>query len=522
MILPLDCIDNTTTNLIQVLVVEDERIIARDIKDSLEYLGYAVPAIAGTSQEAIDYAVALRPHLILMDIVLADSDKDGIETAHVIRDRLGMPIPVIYLTAYASTTILERVKATNPFGYLLKPFREQDLWVAIETALKRHRLEQSLHEREEWLMRILTSMGDGVIVFDQAHQIKFLNPMAETLTGWTRAEALNQPIDQVFPIHHEETHASLLPSLLECVQKGEKFCLLLDALLMSRSGQEIPILDSAAPLRDQRSVTVGGIIVFRDARPLRLANESPEDFLSTISHELRTPLSTIKMATRMLTIVLDQFSPLVQSADFNSNSVAQYIKILEQATDQELDLVNDLLDIQQIQADTYPFDLSLIQLQIWLPHIVESYEIRAETNQQILQINLPADLPSLWTDTHILTRIVSELLNNACKYTPAGERITITAQVQPANASTPLEWIILDFCNSGVTIAEAEQQRIFEAFYRIPQSDRWQQGGTGLGLALVQKLIRLLGGRIEVSSPPNQVCFRLFLPLRDMADASPE
>ncbi|WP_088894918.1 response regulator [Leptolyngbya ohadii] len=248
----------------KILVVEDERAIARDLKESLEHLGYCVPAIASSSAEAIALAEIWHPDLILMDIVLEDSERDGIETAQEIRDQFR--VPVVYLTAHATTTILERAKATDPFGYLLKPFREKDLWVAIETALKRHRLERALHEREEWLSHILSSMGDGVIVFDTESRIRFINPVAESLTGWTETEAIDQPIQHIFHLICEKERSPLLSTLLQTVFHGELFYLLLDTLLITKSGQEVPIFDSAAPLRDRQGVVTGGI------RGLRLNN----------------------------------------------------------------------------------------------------------------------------------------------------------------------------------------------------------------------------------------------------------
>ncbi|PSB18916.1 hybrid sensor histidine kinase/response regulator [filamentous cyanobacterium CCP2] len=529
------------TGIAKILIVEDERAIARDLKESLEHLGYYVPAIASSSTEAVALVETWQPDLILMDIVLEDSDCDGIETAQEIRDLFR--VPVVYLTAHATSAILERAKATDPFGYLLKPFREKDLWVAIETALKRHRLERALHEREEWLTHILNGMGDGVIVFNTEARIRFINPVAEALTGWTESEAMDQPIQSVFQVIDEKERSPLLSTLLQTVIHGEPFYLSLDTLLITKSGQEVPIFDSAAPLRDQQGVVTGGIIVFRDAHALRLANERDlavahaqqlelqmqemenlsrlkDDFLSTVSHELRTPLSNIKMATRMLTIVLDQLDLLAQSTGLTATPISRYIHILQQETEQELRLINDLLDIQRIQAETYSLELSLIQLSNWIPELVEPFRPRIAESNQTLYLNIPSDLPDLWSDPHALTRILSELLNNACKYTPPEEPITVTATVQLRHGAVPYPWMILEVCNSGITIPLEEQERIFDPFYRIPQSDRWKRGGTGLGLSLVKKFTSLLGGQIEVSSTSNSVCFRILLPMKEF-EATP-
>ncbi|MDP2216578.1 MAG: response regulator [Methanolobus sp.] len=122
---------------IKVLVVEDENIVALEIKSRLKKLGYLVPSVASTGEEAISKAEAFSPDLILMDIMLK-GDIDGIEAARQIRER--MDIPVIYLTAYADDETLQRAKLTTPYGYILKPFEEDDLRTNIEIALYNHQL----------------------------------------------------------------------------------------------------------------------------------------------------------------------------------------------------------------------------------------------------------------------------------------------------------------------------------------------------------------------------------------------
>jgi CheY-like chemotaxis protein len=119
-----------------VLVVEDENIVARDILSMLKDLGYLVAAVASSGEEAIEKAAIKRPDVVLMDIVLK-GEVDGVQAAQEIRTRF--QIPVIYLTAYADEETLQRAKLTEPFGYILKPFEERELHVAIELALYRHR-----------------------------------------------------------------------------------------------------------------------------------------------------------------------------------------------------------------------------------------------------------------------------------------------------------------------------------------------------------------------------------------------
>ena len=116
----------------KIMIVEDEVLFAKDLKDLLESWGYTVPAIASTGEEAIEKAGEMKPDLVLMDIVLKDGI-DGIEAADQIRTRF--KIPVVYLTAYADDETVQRAKITEPYGYVLKPLEERDLHVTLEIAL---------------------------------------------------------------------------------------------------------------------------------------------------------------------------------------------------------------------------------------------------------------------------------------------------------------------------------------------------------------------------------------------------
>ncbi|GAB4475002.1 MAG: hypothetical protein OHK0037_36140 [Elainellaceae cyanobacterium] len=267
-------------------------------------------------------------------------------------------------------------------------------------------------------------------------------------------------------------------------------------------------------------------------------NRLKDDFLSTVSHELRTPITNIKMAIKML--------KLSQQDERRE----QYFKILQAECDREADLINDLLDLQRLASGTRALNLEPIHLQDWVLHIVESFQERTRTRQQILQIEISDELPVITSDPSCLERILTELLNNACKYTPPGEKIRVSARTagltgceaaetpemamgdrplatRPISIATDLDsepdssafrssqsdFFVLHVCNSGVEIPPEELDHIFEKFYRVPGIDRWKQGGTGLGLALVQKMTEHLGGSIQVASAARQTCFTVALPV---------
>src|SRR5579883_426068 len=262
--------ESDVASMVQILVVEDEGVIAADIKDCLEGLGYAVPAVAASGEEAIATATTLRPDIVLMDIRLK-GDMDGVQAAAQIWQRLH--IPVVYSTGYSDRVTLERAKATGPFGYVLKPIEERELYVAIETALQRYRLDKDLQEREQWLSNILRAIGDGVIVADAQGQIKFMNLVAEGLTGWHQEEAIGRDVSEIFHIIDEQTQAAVPNPIIEVLQTDRLVYLTENILLLAKNGTAMPIADSIAPLHDENGAITGVVIVFRDITERRQAEE---------------------------------------------------------------------------------------------------------------------------------------------------------------------------------------------------------------------------------------------------------
>lgn len=241
---------------------------------------------------------------------------------------------------------------------------------------------------------------------------------------------------------------------------------------------------------------------------LERLNQLKDDFLSTVSHELRTPITNMKMAIHMLSRTLEQDQSLfaqLKNPEVQRSKIARYFQILSNECERETNLIDDLLDLQRLETGTQPFLPTAIQLNDWLPPLLEPFEQRTQTRQQRLETDIAPNLPPLVCDAASLERIITELLNNACKYTPPQETIQLTVQASG-------ECIQFVVCNSGIEISPQEQARIFDKFYRIPKSDRWQQGGTGLGLALVQKLVTRLGSTIQVESRSNQTCFTVLVP----------
>lgn len=265
----------------RILIVENEGIVALNIRTRLESLQYNVVAIATSSETALFQVEETRPDLVLMDIKLK-GQVDGVETARQIQQQFD--IPVIYLTAYADDETLHRAKLTEPYGYILKPFETLELCTAIELALHKHRVDQQIRERERWLEITLRSIGDAVITVDQMGRITFLNPAAENLTGWTMQEALGQDLEQVFRTIDDRTRRPQKNPAFQALRHGMTVDIGNHALLINRNQEETPIGDSAAPIKNDQGEVMGAVLVFRNISDLKRS----ELTLQRLNEELET------------------------------------------------------------------------------------------------------------------------------------------------------------------------------------------------------------------------------------------
>jgi len=245
---------------VKILVVEDEGIVAQSIKSILNNLGYDVCDIAMTGKKAVQKAGETQPDLILMDIKLK-GDMAGIEAAekiHGLHD-----IPVVFLTAYADPETLKRAKVTGPFGYVVKPFEEQDLHSTIEMALYKSKMERKLKEREHWFSTVLQSIGDGVIATDQGGKLTFMNPVAEDLTGWKLKNMLGKIMGNRFNIVNGMDGSSSPKDTGEEKMHEGTIKLWNHSVLISKK-REIPIDYSNAPIVDRKGTALGSVLVFHD------------------------------------------------------------------------------------------------------------------------------------------------------------------------------------------------------------------------------------------------------------------
>jgi len=273
-----------------ILVVEDEQIVALELEDRLTRMGHSVVGVVASGEEAIEESRRLHPDLILMDIKL-QGELDGIDAAAAIRNELDSAI--VYLTAFADESTLQRVKVTQPHGYILKPFQERELHAVVEVSLYRHRAERALRESELWRLALLRSVGDAVVACNAADCVKFMNPLAETLTGWREAEAVGLPLDEVFKTTERPERRSGTWRDAPATS------------LIRKDGSECSIEHELTPIRDPAGdgVPMGTVCVFRDISERRRIRDR-QRFLAFASSELASSLDRDVVLRRVTSLIV--------------------------------------------------------------------------------------------------------------------------------------------------------------------------------------------------------------------------
>ena len=254
-----------------ILIVEDEAVVALDLKMQLEDLGYRVVGIADDAEQALRLAAQHQPALALMDIQLR-GPVDGVAVAGELRRRMGLP--VIFLTSFSDAQTVRRAAETAPYGYLTKPFQIKEVAAGVEVALAKAQMERADRGTERTLAYALQCVTDGVVLTDERQRVRFMNPAAEQLTGWDLRDAVGKGVDEVVSISIDE-HDSQTLGLAEPAQgvSTQQRVALANAMrLHRRDGGSVHIDEWTGPLRDDAGRRTGGIVLLRNAST-RLAQE---------------------------------------------------------------------------------------------------------------------------------------------------------------------------------------------------------------------------------------------------------
>ncbi|AUB38430.1 CheY chemotaxis protein or a CheY-like REC [Nostoc flagelliforme CCNUN1] len=245
----------------KILVVEDEKILASNIRNSLQKLGYLVSGITNSGEEAIKKVAETHPHLVLIDVRLV-GEIDGVNVADTIQNHFHAP--VVFLIDCSEYKTLQKNQLSEAFSYIVKPFIESDLHFAIEMALYKHQSKKILYEEKQRLAAIINSMGCAVIVTYPNGSIQMMNPIAELITGWKQSEAFEKDLVEVVNLVDKDVGERIENLATYVIEAGEVLNLPENCTLITKDGKEIAIGDNVAPIRDQNGNITGAVLLFQD------------------------------------------------------------------------------------------------------------------------------------------------------------------------------------------------------------------------------------------------------------------
>jgi PAS domain S-box-containing protein len=405
---------------------------------------------------------------------------------------------IAILLALAVGQLVRRQFATLALGYRH----------ALHTVHQRNtallRSEADLEQQKEWFRVTLTSIGDGVIVTDKEGRVVFMNHEAEKLTGWTAVESLLTPLPTVFRLIHERTREKMADSVSQVFRENRVVGASKLAVLVSRSGEECPIEDTAAPIRGPNGETLGVVLVFHNATDIRQAQQALrihsdelerkvgertanlrqavnqlETFSYTVSHDLRSPLRAMQ---GFAVAALDEYG------DKLDEQGREYLTRIKNAAERLDRLIQDLLSYSRLSRSEAP--LADLDLDRMMRDIIDNYP---NLRSPAAEVRIDGTLPHVWGHESALTQVIANLLGNAAKFVRPGTVAQIKVWAESAGNRMRL-WIE----DNGIGIDPQDAERIFSMFVRVNESSLY--GGTGVGLAIVKKAVDAMHGAVGVES----------------------
>jgi two-component system phosphate regulon sensor histidine kinase PhoR len=359
-----------------------------------------------------------------------------------------------------------------------------------QTASRMDSTIRILMEEREQSAAILASMEEGVVVVDSGQKIIFCNRAFFRAFGIQESDHKGRPAVEL--IHNPDMIALFQNTLLRGeIVRGE---------IVTGSVRTYSYAVTAAPIRSKDAIA-GAVMVLHNITEIRRLERARRDFVANISHEFRTPLTAIQGFAETL----------LDGALEDSDNSRRFLRIIHDHALRLSRLTEDLLKLARIEAGQLALEIKPAAIDSILDSCIETGRMKAVQKNIALETEYPPDLPLLHADVRSLQEILQNLLDNAIRYTPDGGRISLRAVVCGSEMK-------LSVSDTGIGIPKADQQRIFERFYRTDAARSRESGGTGLGLSIAKHLVEAHGGRIQVESEVGQgSIFSIFLPLKNGA-----
>jgi two-component system cell cycle sensor histidine kinase/response regulator CckA len=492
-----------------IAIVEDEYIVALDIKSFLERTGYSIAGMFSAGDELLERIGEIKPDLILMDIKIRGK-LDGVETARLVHERYG--IPVVLLTAFADDETIARAKITQPFGYIIKPFEERELKISIEIALYRAVMERRLTESEARYRNLFHEGISGNFLADPDGQVIEANPAFRALIGL-------RPDERLPRLDAFVADPTALAAFMKTVGTGGRLELA-ELELRSIDGRELIVLANAAAVLDSegrpRGIR-GELIDTTERRRLeeRLSQahkmEAAGKLAGGIAHDFNNILTAILGYSNLLA---DELPP--------QGAAREDIEGIRKAAGRATNLTRQLLAFSRRQ----PFSPRPLDLNAAVQD-AERLLRRILPEDVILSLTLSRAAASVVADPAQIEQVLLNLAFNARDAMPSGGELRISTRVAAVeeprvvglDSLAPGSYVVLCVDDTGTGIEPEILDKVFEPFFTTKPRER----GTGLGLSSVYGIARQLGGAVEVSSEPGRgASFSVWIPYVSGQAASDE
>jgi two-component system, OmpR family, phosphate regulon sensor histidine kinase PhoR len=354
-----------------------------------------------------------------------------------------------------------------------------------------------LSEDRSQLLAMLTSMVEGVMVLDRRGRVLQINPALERMFDVTRMEARGHPCSDVF--RHPQLDTLVSTVLTKRMNEEEE-------ILLHPSGRRLHI--EASVTECDRENEACAVLVFHDMTELRRLEIIRKDFVANVSHELRTPLTSIK----------GYIEALLDGGKDDPETNTKFLDIILKQSDRLNLILEDLLQLSKIESGQVLFKREPLHIESVIERTMAMIKPLADKKAHRLVSYVEDNLPAVLGDEDRLIQVLSNLLDNAVKYTPEKGTITLAAHpvsddVQQPTLITAVELSVTD---TGIGIPEPDRPRVFERFYRIDKARSRELGGTGLGLAIVKHIVEGLGGRVWAeANTPTGSRFVVRLPVQE-------
>ncbi len=470
----------------KIMIVEDEGLIAADLRGRLEKAGYLVAPIADSATDALRIIGESSPDLVLMDIRIR-GDVDGIQAAEKVRQEFDLP--VVYITAYEDTGTLERASRTQAFGYIKKPIASASLKGSIEMALAKHRHERYLREQREWFSASFAAVPHGVAVTDGSGRICYLNPAGQELTGWNIDNALGQASSKVLRFFYRNGGRRMEDFVPAAILQAQPMSLPRDLVLRDRENRSFVVEATISPRwRDGR--IDGTVLVFKNVSCQRFEEEQLKQD-DTQGALVRMAGGIAKRLDLEVGVMADESARLLDGLASDS-ILRDSAATIERAA---LDAFAVTCRLQTF-ARMPEINSSLVNLNDVLGRLELAWKRLLPT----FTLHLEANPAPVQADAWQLTRaLVSVLLHASASMQPATK---VRLDVTPPEIEEMRDWVRIRVAYSTVAEDEKSLGHVFEPSW----SDETE------GLALAYRRIREMGGFMRAGLEGETVRFEIHLP----------